>query len=353
MRIGDKFSTEHQLCDEFGVSRMTINRVIKTLEAQNYLKRVQGSGTYIDRPAGDKPIIFLLPCPEYMLYDCTYPLRLVLYGAERQAADLGREVKGIWVSPSNSPDDIDFNKLQSIDEGTDVIIYSEWFKNTFEFIKKHCRKTVFISPNSNRVSPNVPESWLTLSNDPVNGLRKAVNYLASINRKNVVFAHTYKENNHFMKTAFEKTMRENNLLITPKQFCQFESADSLERGFSRLLSQTNQPIDAVLMSNPNNTSMLLRLLRDYGLKVPEDVAVLTLGDNKWLLDQQPPVSAIGAPYVRFGRKAVENIATPDMNSGNMVFNMELTIRESTQKGAGAPISPHCFPVDNSLERFND
>ena len=45
--IGDKFSTEMELCSKFNVSRSTVREAISMLHAKGYVDVIKGSGTYI------------------------------------------------------------------------------------------------------------------------------------------------------------------------------------------------------------------------------------------------------------------------------------------------------------------
>ena len=47
---GARIPSEHELVDLFGVSRMTVNRVMRELTAEGILIRVQGVGTFASRP---------------------------------------------------------------------------------------------------------------------------------------------------------------------------------------------------------------------------------------------------------------------------------------------------------------
>lgn len=53
---GQQISTEEQLCREYGVSRMTINKAVSSLAAAGYVYRVSGRGTFVRHPRLDKPI---------------------------------------------------------------------------------------------------------------------------------------------------------------------------------------------------------------------------------------------------------------------------------------------------------
>ena len=46
-QAGEAISTEMALAEEFGVSRMTVNRALKELSEERVLERRQGSGTFV------------------------------------------------------------------------------------------------------------------------------------------------------------------------------------------------------------------------------------------------------------------------------------------------------------------
>lgn len=48
--IGAKLPTERDMCDMFGVSRITIRKALSELEIEGWVERVQGKGTFIQEP---------------------------------------------------------------------------------------------------------------------------------------------------------------------------------------------------------------------------------------------------------------------------------------------------------------
>ncbi|PLS18747.1 GntR family transcriptional regulator [Bacillus sp. M6-12] len=47
---GDKIPSEHQLCDQYNVSRNTVKKAIEDLVQEGFLYRVKGTGTFVSMP---------------------------------------------------------------------------------------------------------------------------------------------------------------------------------------------------------------------------------------------------------------------------------------------------------------
>lgn len=54
---GDLIPTEMALCEQFSVSRMTVNRALRELTADQLLIRIKGSGTYVAQPKFQSTLI--------------------------------------------------------------------------------------------------------------------------------------------------------------------------------------------------------------------------------------------------------------------------------------------------------
>lgn len=58
-RVGERIPSEHDLKDQFGVSRMTVHRALRELTDEGYLSRAVGAGTFVcDRSAAAWTIHF-------------------------------------------------------------------------------------------------------------------------------------------------------------------------------------------------------------------------------------------------------------------------------------------------------
>ena len=53
---GDALPTEQTLCDQFGVSRITVRRALADLAEQGYIERRQGVGSFVREHAQSEPV---------------------------------------------------------------------------------------------------------------------------------------------------------------------------------------------------------------------------------------------------------------------------------------------------------
>lgn len=125
LKSGDKLPTEEQVAARFEVSRITVIRALNQLQADGYIRRAQGSGSYVsERTAGRGPLkvvsfikpfmgqgreIQLLQGMEMRLKEAGY---LLSVSNSNQSADVERElilsmkddVRGIILYPVSSMD---------------------------------------------------------------------------------------------------------------------------------------------------------------------------------------------------------------------------------------------------------
>jgi LacI family transcriptional regulator len=94
--------------------------------------------------------------------------------------------------------------------------------------------------------------------------------------------------------------------------------------------------DAVFAGNDSMALAAMRALREEGLRVPEDVAIVGFDDMPAAAASEPSLTTVRQPVRRLGEVAtttlLELIADPDGAPRRTVLPTELVIRAST----GAP-----------------
>ena len=112
---------------------------------------------------------------------------------------------------------------------------------------------------------------------------------------------------------------------------------SLESGSTAMaaLIATGQPIDAVFAANDMMAIGALRVLRDLGRKVPDDIAVIGYDDLPLAGFIDPPLSTIRQPAAAMGREAARLIlialGQPVESLPVETLQPQLVIRKSTSK----------------------
>ncbi|MBQ9134390.1 MAG: substrate-binding domain-containing protein [Clostridia bacterium] len=121
---------------------------------------------------------------------------------------------------------------------------------------------------------------------------------------------------------------------------------------SFLRSQTNH--NAVICVNDVSALMLLRLLKENGIRVPEDIYVISCGFSTMLAEHAAPtLTTVAADQNAIGAQAVQAYATLMKNFGDITLTVRvapsLTVRGSTNFDSDpgtiiAPMSPSPAPL---------
>ena len=91
--------------------------------------------------------------------------------------------------------------------------------------------------------------------------------------------------------------------------------------------------DAFVLTDDNSAAILIRMLTGWGVKVPDDVAVIGYDDEPLCLVIDPPLSSVRVPKQEMGRKAVQFLHDRSVNGtrGNyrsLILKPEVVARAS-------------------------
>ncbi len=96
---------------------------------------------------------------------------------------------------------------------------------------------------------------------------------------------------------------------------------------------------AVMCDNDFVAAVVLRLLRQCGLRVPQDVSVTGFDDQSFAQYADPPLTTAAQPLERIGRHAVrllfDRLEEPNKQPVRVVLDAPLVVRESTGIAPGA------------------
>lgn len=109
--------------------------------------------------------------------------------------------------------------------------------------------------------------------------------------------------------------------------------ESVYAEMQRLVSPPHS-VEAIFLVNNNLTAYALEYLQEAGLRVPQDIAIVSFDDVEYFRFSNPPVTAVEQPLQEIGAKAVEilmgEIKSGDkqMNPKQIILQANLIIRKS-------------------------
>jgi DNA-binding LacI/PurR family transcriptional regulator len=101
----------------------------------------------------------------------------------------------------------------------------------------------------------------------------------------------------------------------------------------RALLGRRPDLDAVFVASDSMAAAALRVLRELGCRVPEDIAVIGFDDSPVALECRPTLSTIRQPIQAMGREMVRlllhQIDQPGEAAQQVIFGTELIVRDSS------------------------
>lgn len=159
LKSGDKLPTEEQVAAQFEVSRITVIRALNQLQADGYIRRAQGSGSYVnEHTAGRGPLKVVSFIKPFMGLGREIQL---LQGMEMRLKEAGYLLS---VSNSNQSADVEREIIQSVKNDVQgVILYPVSSMDNvrlYESLMKEQYPVVYVD----RYPVNVPCSYVSCDN---------------------------------------------------------------------------------------------------------------------------------------------------------------------------------------------
>ncbi|GIN63774.1 arabinose metabolism transcriptional repressor [Robertmurraya siralis] len=334
----EKIQSEHELAESFGVSRHTIRQALSELVHEEWLYRQQGRGTFcknqskrnlkqIDRTIGiittsisDYIFPSIIRGIESYLSEKGYNLILAStnhdISRERKCLEnmLGKKLDGLIVEPTKSA------------------LYNPNL-NTYLSIEKNHIPYVMINAFYSELQP------ASITVDDELGGFKAGEHLLRLGHRRIggIFKIDDKQGVNRMK-GFMRALREHNISILPGTMITFHTEDRHTKPIQevqKLLKEANPPT-AFFCYNDEIALMILNVLRDMQLKVPEDISIVGFDDSQLAVASEVKFTTLTHPQTEMGLLAAKMIVDA-LEEGKelsvndqVVYEPELVIRNSTK-----------------------
>lgn len=347
-----KIPTEIELAKEFNVSRMTMNKVLSQLVNEGILYRVKRKGTFKkDKRTLLNPIYFLVPTWDFMTNGSSNFHKKLLSGALKEAKILGRKLEILPVNKTNNRDDWDWDAVNSIQNNSQVLIPSIWYKDLFHIFNERKCEAVIITGGIwlEEEYRKYLRSSYTIEICRKAGTENAVLHLAKNGRKRPLLVYEYEEKLHPIPEGYKSGIQQAGLKLD-KDLMVFLPDRKLIPEIIKSRSKRN--FDSVILSTHPTVIPALSELKKENLKIPDDISVICLENDSLFTETEIPVSTVASPLLEAGQEAVRIFNRDVFLPGETRLRQTLIERESTRKGAGNTTDPEYLHELGTNEEFN-
>lgn len=334
---GDKIKSENELSEEYGLSRQTVRHSIAVLLEEGFVRKVQGSGTYVtDNAISDKSNRKSIAV--ITTYVDAYIFPMMIQRMERVLSDAGYTVQIYFTYNRISREK---SILEGLIENNEVAgIIAEATKSHlpnpnvkyYEKLKKMQIPILFI--NSYYENVNIPH----VSINDVQAGRIATEYLISKGHEKIGGVFKLDDGQGAKRYyGFLEAINNAGIRITGNDIIWFDTVDAdnkenLELLYKRIINRLSSRT-ALLIYNDETATKLMELFYRDGYEIPSDISVIGIDDSVISPDGKNKLTSVIFPTKQLGEKAAQNmlelINNPKFNA-TFEFDLELIERESVK-----------------------
>jgi LacI family transcriptional regulator len=172
--------------------------------------------------------------------------------------------------------------------------------------------------------------------DNVHGAATAVNHLVSIGRTNLatITGPMARHSGRDRLSGFKNGLKENNLPVVEEKiaFGDFTEHSGYMQA-KQLLSQTE--FDGIFVASDLMSFGAIRAFHEAGLKVPDDIALVSFDDIPAAARHQPPLTTVRQPIHQMGAIAaqtlINQLENEDTEPQRIILPTKLILRETSIK----------------------
>jgi GntR family transcriptional regulator of arabinose operon len=351
---GERIPTEPELCEQFNVGRQTLRKAVALMEEAGYLKRVQGSGTYVCEREERRNGEFGKNTPEYtvrvpaadgenrtitlvMMNGKSYVFLDIMQGISEVLAANGYILNTVIT-------DSDYDKeqliLENMLQNPPAGLLFEPVSSGLLSVNYPLYKEVFSRIPAFMIHmDSVPEFPFIALNDR-QGSEMLANYLISLGHKRIGTVYSFDEytgQNRYR--GFLDALRKHDMHhIRKDNVWMFHDRmnDLFEAGGSIALERMSKEVTAIMCHDDRVASKLIGYLEKKHIRVPEDISVVGY-DNSLYSELGVAITTVTHPGAEYGKMAadalLQMIYSPDsVDFSRYSVEPELVIRDS----AGPP-----------------
>lgn len=329
---GDKLPSENELSEQFGISRQTVRKAIGVLEEEGVVRRIKGSGTYLsyDRRENLEQRNSIAVVTTYVE---SYIFPKTIQGIEKVLFDSGYSVQISFTNNTLEREKSILEDLLSRDDVAGVIV--EGTKSGLPnpniplYRQLLARKVPVLFINTYYPELDVPH----VSLNDVAAAKKAVQYLIDHGHRDIGAILKLDDGQGRLRyLGYLSAMEAAGYPVTDSRMVWIDTDEAKQLAYctEKILNRV-EACTALLCYNDQVAFQLIRILTQKGIKVPEDVSIISIDDSDLALHSEVAITSLPHPKEKLGSKAAEvllQLIAGSKKDATFEFDTRVVERES-------------------------
>jgi len=340
LKEDQKIESEWSLAKRLGISRSSVHLAVARLASEGVVVSIPGKGTFLAGRNNAKKSLrgirvgVVMPYPHYLersenLY--WFNAHDIFSGAQEEARSQGMEVIACTCMPGMKEGEIDY-----------------WLKSNTR--DGNMRGLIFINPLGyghllqKCLEENIPvagwhyeqEEYDVVTVGYYRAMYKAVSFLIERGRKRFFYLGYLPEWGGKDKfAACRQALEDSKIPFDGKQVVNYSKHDPHlgYTGVTRIVKK-DMEIDAVVANNDTLATDAMAALREAGIKVPDDVAVIGADDMPGMAELTVPLATLKVPRIEIGRTLFQLLRRRLLNTEAPISQVTLEAKFVNRTSAG-------------------
>lgn len=324
LKLGEKIPGENALAEEFGISRMSVRKAIKILISEELLEPIQGKGVFVTSPTKARNSRqlrvglvnrFTISAAEaYHKTQNTLCERLNEQGVRTELFSIPKQEGSLF--------DLDsFRELDGV-----VWLYPN--EDSFPLVAEIAERTQKPIMLFHRELQNVSKVCSALYDNEL-AVRRAVELLLNYNHRDILFLYRgERQYNTRREKLFKKAMKANGRNVPQANIIDVMTEEDYAEKAAQMI-RDRKP-DALFFAQGAICADILFHLYKMGVKIPEDMSVITFNNTPNLYDielthidlNEQALATLAADYF------VESLKNPEAKNELPVLKSSLVLGDS-------------------------
>jgi GntR family transcriptional regulator of arabinose operon len=337
LRLNEKMPTEHEIANQFQLSRHTVRQALGELEKEGWLYKIQGSGTFVSRPKqNSKTEIKTIGILTTYISDYIFPH--IVRGAEEVLHDKGYRL--LLASTDNNKEREQEQLEAMVHQPLSGLIIeptksAQGNPNLRYYLALNNLRIPYVMINERYLEMSCP----CIKMDDEGGGFLLTDHLISLGHQRIAgFFKTDDLQGVNRLKGFIRAHQEHGVMLTANYLVTYVTEEKetkpLEFAHTFLQQPEGERPTAFVCYNDELAIKLLDVIREQGLTVPGDVSVVGFDDSTFATATEVKLTTIRHPKMEMGIKAAElliRMIERQKDINDVIYQSELIIRESTKK----------------------